>query len=103
VYLIGNCDSVAALHQERVYQGQKLMHGTRHKERSDVQRTRGINDCKTQGATQLGLEVVLERLGDAAFSTWNGIEHGLDVDKAAQSVVVTVPLRLIRYTGFMKS
>jgi hypothetical protein len=46
VYLDGNCDSAVALHQERVYQGQKLMHGTRHKARSSVQRTRGINDCK---------------------------------------------------------
>jgi hypothetical protein len=43
-YLVGNCDSVAALHQEHVYQGQKHMHGTRHKSRSGDQRTRGIND-----------------------------------------------------------
>jgi hypothetical protein len=42
VYLVGHCDSVGALHQERVYQGQKHMHDMRHKERSDVQRTRGI-------------------------------------------------------------
>jgi hypothetical protein len=103
VYLVGNCDSIAALHQERVYQDQKLMHGTRHKAKSDVERTRGINDCKTQGAAQLGLEVILERLGDAPFTKWNGIEQGLDDDQAAQSVVVTVPLRLIRYTGLMKS
>jgi hypothetical protein len=42
-------------------------------------------------------------MGDAPFSKWNGIEHGLDVDKAAPSVVVAVPLRLIRYTGIMES
>jgi hypothetical protein len=43
------------------------------------------------------------RMGDAALTKWNSIEHGLAVDKAAQSVVVTAPLRLIRYTGIMKS
>jgi hypothetical protein len=47
VYLVGNCDSVGAVYQERVYQGQKLMHDMRHKERSDAQRTSGINDCET--------------------------------------------------------